>query len=132
MPSRARILVVDDDPDVVAVQQLNLELAGHDVVVARDGAQALARLRAAGGFDAVLLDIMMPGIDGWGVLEQVARDDRIDDVPVIVVSAHATSSDRDRAIAAGAREFLPKPFSLASLVELVEEVVASRRVGAGR
>ena len=115
----ARILVVDDEPDILLMMRVALEASGHDTVLAPDGESGLARLRE-GPVDCVLLDVMMPVMDGWGVLDGVNK--LADPPPVIIVSARSEDRDVRRALASGAVDYVTKPFSLPKLVELVEEV----------
>jgi CheY-like chemotaxis protein len=89
----ARILVVDDEPDILLLHRLNLEAAGHEVLLAADGMKALERIDIDRP-DCVVLDVMMPVLDGWGVLE--ALQGRIDAPPVLVVSAKSSTTDIER------------------------------------
>jgi len=106
---RGRVLIVDDS----ATNRLKLQTAvsnlGHDTEVAEDGAQALDRL-ASGGIDLVLLDILMPKVDGFDVLRAMADDPEMRDVPVLVISSLEYSEDVARAIELGATDFLTKQF----------------------
>lgn len=107
---RGRLLVVDDNEmnrDMLAQRLLR---QGHSVGMAADGEQALAMV-AAEAFDLVLLDIMMPGIDGYGVLTRMKTDERLRHVPVIMISALDELSSVVRCIEAGAEDYLPKPFN---------------------
>ena len=116
----ARILVVDDEPDILLLHRLNLEAAGHEVLLAADGMKALERIEADRP-DCVVLDVMMPVLDGWGVLEALqARDDA---PPVLVVSAKSTTADIEHALSIGARGFLAKPFNQQMLLEQVAALV---------
>jgi DNA-binding response OmpR family regulator len=117
----AKILIVDDEPDILLMLRMSLEDEGHDVVMAADGQMALDRM-AEHRPDLVLLDVMMPVLDGWGVLEQ--RRDSGDPTAVIMLSAKSEEADIDRAMALGAREYVVKPFDLDKLVALVQRVLA--------
>ena len=90
-----RILVVDDEPDIRELVRLNLEIEGHDPVLVPDGQSALDALEQ-GGIDLVLLDVMMPGIDGWEVLRRVKghSDPTVSEVPVIMLTARADELDQ--------------------------------------
>lgn len=122
MTHMARILVVDDEPDILLLHRLNLEAAGHQVLLAADGMKALERIDIDHP-DCVVLDVMMPVLDGWGVLE--ALRERIDAPPVLVVSAKSSTADIDHALAIGASGFLSKPFNAQSLLDEVEALVTS-------
>ena len=111
------VMVVDDDPDIQLLLRLELQAEGYDVITADDGLQAVERIPELQP-DVVLLDVMMPGLDGWGVLE------RLDDpLPaVIVVSGLATDRDHHyrHAVELGALGFVSKPFDSTKLLELIE------------
>jgi two-component system KDP operon response regulator KdpE len=113
------VLVVDDEPDILLMLRVALEASGHDTVLAPDGEAGLLRLKEQ-HVDCVLLDVMMPVMDGWGVLDGVAK--LADPPPVVVISARSEARDVRRALGAGAVDYVTKPFSLPKLVELVEEV----------
>jgi len=104
------ILVVDDNRMNRLKLSLSLEQQGHSVGLAEDGQQALDLL-AANAFDAVLLDIMMPGLDGFQVLEKIKSDPKLRDIPVIVISALDEIDSAVRCIEMGAEDYLPKTFN---------------------
>ncbi len=115
----ANVLVVDDEPDILLMLRVALEACGHQTVLAPDGEAGLSRLRE-GNLDCVLLDVMMPVMDGWGVLDGLAE--LAHPPPVVIISARSEDRDVRRALAAGAVDYVTKPFSLPKLVELVETV----------
>jgi CheY-like chemotaxis protein len=117
----ARILVVDDEPDILLLHRLNLEGAGHEVLLAADGMKALERI-GADQPDCVVLDVMMPVLDGWGVLE--ALQGRENPPPVLVVSAKSAAADIEHALSMGAKGYLAKPFNAHTLLEEVAKLVA--------
>jgi two-component system alkaline phosphatase synthesis response regulator PhoP len=116
----ARILVVDDEPDILLLHRLNLEGAGHEVLLAADGMKALERI-AEDSPDCVVLDVMMPVLDGWGVLE--ALNERPLPPPVLVVSAKSATADIEHAMSLGAKGYLAKPFNAQTLLEEVQRLV---------
>src|SRR3954451_20003636 len=116
----ARILVVDDEPDILLLHRLNLEGAGHEVVLAAGGVKALERIDADHS-DCVVLDVMMPVLDGWGVLE--ALKEREDAPPVLVVSAKSADADIELALSMGARGYLGKPFNGQQLLDTVTKLL---------
>jgi DNA-binding response OmpR family regulator len=126
MNQPARILVVDDEPNVRLVFRTALETAGYTVSEAGDGHTALASLRVEGA-DLVLLDLRMPGLDGMEVLRRLR--DAGDDVPVVIITAHGSLPDVVATIRLGAADFLPKPVTPANLREVVAGVLAGRGVG---
>ena len=116
-----RVLIVDDEPDILLMLRVNLEADGFETALAADGDTALKRI-ADDRFDLMLLDVMMPVMDGWGVLD--ALPSLVHPPRVIVVSAKSSDRDITRAIEAGAVDYLTKPFSPAELGTLVQQVVA--------
>jgi CheY-like chemotaxis protein len=115
-----RILVVDDEADVLLSLRIVLETAGYDVVEAASGEDALAVIDETAP-DLVVLDIVLPGIDGWAVLEAVrARGD----IPVILASANAHPGLRERAEASGAATLFTKPFGAEELRRTVERLLS--------
>jgi CheY-like chemotaxis protein len=123
-----RILVVDDDPTILRLLEVNLEMEGHEVLTAGDGHEALARLREERP-EVVLLDVMMPGLDGWQVCEHVRADEdaALATTPVVFLSARAQESDLARGSEVGADAYVTKPFDPLALIELVERLAAERR-----
>ena len=127
IPSSSRpILVVDDDAKIVRLVRTYLERAGYRVVEASDGRAALSAI-ALEMPALVVLDIMLPEVDGIAVLKAVRRTDR---TPVIILSARGLVDDRITGLAAGADDYLPKPFSPAELVLRVQRIL-ERTDGAG-
>jgi DNA-binding response OmpR family regulator len=117
----ATILVVDDEPDILLMLRMSLEDEGHEVVMAPDGAAGLERV-AEHGPDLIVCDVMMPVLDGWGVLDGLRE--RGVTTPVIMLSAKTEPSDIDKAMTLGATEYVTKPFDLDKLIALVAEVLA--------
>jgi CheY-like chemotaxis protein len=117
-----RLLVVDDEPDMRLFVRLALAGTGYDVIEAVDGRSALHAIDDEAP-DCVLLDLRMPGIDGWGVLERLHADGRLERLPVVVQSAHARGTTERAVLDAGARAFLPKPFSIDGLILTLEQVL---------
>jgi two-component system OmpR family response regulator len=105
--SRHRIVVIDDDPMMVELISTRLLVAGYQVAVARSGYEGLSRLRESRA-DALILDVNMPGLDGFGVLEHM-RKHRLA-TPTMMLTARNQPADVQRAIALGAKDFLTKPF----------------------
>ena len=122
----ARILVVEDEAHLAEGLQFNLEAEGHEVVVAADGPAALERLLAAGGgFDLVLLDLMLPGLSGFEVLRRARAAGVL--VPVLVLTAKDETPDLVRGLEEGADDYLTKPFHLDELLARVRGLLRRRR-----
>jgi len=113
------ILVVDDDPDICEIVQVNLEGAGYDVVVASDGAAGLDAARRLQP-DLIILDVLMPELDGWQVLEAIERDPDIAGRPVIMLTCKGDDQDILRGLGQGAVEYVTKPFYPENLVASVK------------
>lgn len=118
----ARILVVEDEPHLALGLSFNLEADGHQVTVVGDGEAALTRLREApGGFDAVILDVMLPGRDGFAVASELRRQG--DFVPILMLTARGRPDDVLRGFDSGVDDYLPKPFELAILLARVRSLL---------
>jgi CheY-like chemotaxis protein len=123
MSKQARVLVADDDEDILTLVKAVLERAGHEVIAVQDGAQALASLQSQEP-DLAVLDISMPELDGLEVLRRVRDDHGIRALPVILLTAKAQEADVERGYAAGASAYVKKPFSPRELAERVESLLA--------
>jgi CheY-like chemotaxis protein len=121
---RGVVLVVDDQQGMRELCRVILELAGYAVIEAADGKRALDAL---GRYrpHAVILDLMMPVMDGWEVLTRIQDDPALASVPVVVVSACAGVEDRRRAVDLGAVDYLHKPFDARALTDAVEQAMAA-------
>jgi DNA-binding response OmpR family regulator len=118
-----RILLVDDDQVILRLLQINFRLEGFEVDTAARGDEALERVRSNRP-DLVVLDVMMPGVDGWEVCRRLKEAPDARDIPVIFVSARAQDEDRQRGYALGVDEYVTKPFDPAHLVEIVRRLLA--------
>jgi diguanylate cyclase (GGDEF)-like protein len=127
--SPTRVLVVDDDPDIRSVLELTLEHAGFEVIHARDGAEALVLARTLRP-DVVLLDVMMPGLDGFAVLRELRLDVRTINLPVLLLTARTQPRDAAAALDAGADDYITKPFDGEEVVARIHATV--RRAGQQR
>jgi DNA-binding response OmpR family regulator len=119
-----RVLVIDDEPDVLLLCRVNLEFAGHEVVGASDAEQGL-ELAMRGSFDAVVLDLMLPSRDGIDVLRELTRDPATAETPVVLLTARTRADDRLRGWEAGCAAYVTKPFEPADLARTIERVHAS-------
>ncbi len=118
----ARVLVIDDEPDVRWLLRLSLERVGHEVLLAEDGLRGVAMAQRQRP-DAIVLDLMMPVMDGYGVLDALAKDPRTSHVPVMVLTAKAIPDESEKAAEAGARRFLTKPFDPDDLAAELEALL---------
>jgi DNA-binding response OmpR family regulator len=111
----ACILVVEDDTDICHLVSLLLERAGHDVLMAADGAKGVALAQRMLP-DLIVMDLILPHLDGWMAIGQLKGDPRTTRIPILVLSAHAQADDRMRARSAGCDGFLTKPFDFDRLL----------------
>jgi CheY-like chemotaxis protein len=118
-PRKSLILIADDRPSSRELLRLVLERAGYAVIEAEDGQQALDKSRSDEP-DLLLLDLQMPGLDGYGVLAALRSDPRFESLPVLALTASAMRGDRERILEAGFTDYLAKPAG----PELVRETVA--------
>jgi two-component system response regulator MtrA len=116
------VLVADDDVDILALVKAILERAGHEVMTAGDGAQALALVRERRP-DLAVLDFAMPKMDGLEVLRRLRADDESSDLPVVLLSARAQEADVALGFATGASAYVRKPFSPRELADRVAELL---------
>lgn len=119
----ARILVAEDEPSIAQSLDFILRRADFDVDLVSDGAVALDMIRR-GSYRAVILDIMLPGMNGFDVLRAVRADARLAALPIVVLTAKGQASDRKTAETIGASAFITKPFSNAEIVERIRELTA--------
>jgi len=120
--SRANVLVVDDEPEVVKIISINLEIEGYEARVAYNGRQALDEVESRKP-DCILLDIMMPEMDGWEVLRRLKEDPSTADIPVVVVTARSSDIDRIKGFSGGAVEYIIKPFEPKQLLDYVKKAL---------
>jgi two-component system phosphate regulon response regulator PhoB len=121
---KPKILVVDDEPDAVELIEFNLKGAGYDVVTAPDGEEALKKARAILP-DLIILDVMLPEVDGMEVCKILRRDQRTSGVPIIMLTAKAAEIDRVLGLELGADDYVTKPFSPRELVLRVKRLLRS-------
>jgi DNA-binding response OmpR family regulator len=117
MATNKRILVIEDNPDLAYGLRNNLEIEGYEVEVAKDGAKGLARARAAKP-DLVVLDLMLPGMDGFRVLRSLREEGQ--GMPVLILTARGEEADKVRGLRLGADDYVTKPFGVLELLARIE------------
>ncbi len=125
----AKILVVDDEPEAVELLEFNLQQAGFDVLTASDGASALKKARAACP-SMIILDLMLPEVDGLEVCKMLHRDPMTAKIPIVMVTAKAAELDRILGLELGADDYITKPFSPRELVLRVKKILQRARAAA--
>ena len=123
MEDRAtRVLVIDDEPPIRLICRVNLEAEGMEVLEAADGPSGLDHARREHP-DVVLLDVMMPGLDGWRVAEHLLEDERTKSIPIVFLTARAEFRDRARGLDIGGVDYVTKPFNPLELAPLVRDLL---------
>ncbi|MDX6437706.1 MAG: hypothetical protein QOF45_289 [Gaiellaceae bacterium] len=117
-----RVLVIDDEAPIRLLCRVNLEAEGMSVLEAGDGPSGLAKASAEQP-DVILLDVMMPGLDGWGVAEALLEDEQTVGIPIIFLTARAEFRDRARGLDIGGVDYITKPFNPVELAPLVRSLL---------
>ena len=117
-----RVLVIDDEAPIRLLCRVNLEAEQMEVLEARDGPSGLDVARAERP-DVILLDVMMPGLDGWRVAEHLLEDERTNEIPIIFLTARAEFRDRARGLDIGGVDYVTKPFNPLELAPLVRQLL---------
>jgi DNA-binding response OmpR family regulator len=117
-----RVLVIDDEAPIRLLCRVNLEAERMEVVEAADGPSGLAQARSANP-DVILLDVMMPGLDGWQVAESLLEDEETREIPIIFLTARAEFRDRAHGLDIGGVDYVTKPFNPLELAPLVRDVL---------
>ena len=120
VPLMTKVLVIDDEAPIRLLCRVNLEAEGMDVIEAPDGPSGVDKARDERP-DVILLDVMMPGLDGWRVAEQLFEDDRTVAIPIIFLTARAEFRDRARGLDIGGVDYVTKPFNPLELAPLVQK-----------
>lgn len=119
-----KILIVDDEPNIVMSLEYTFKKNNFEVFIARDGQEALDILKVQLP-DIIILDIMMPLVDGYATLEQIKKDERLQHCKVVFLSAKNKESDIEKGLSLGADAYMLKPFSVKKLVEQVNELLSN-------
>lgn len=119
---RGRVLVVDDEPDLVRILQFGLQSAGYVVESASDGQEGLKKAREVKP-DIILLDLMLPKLDGYKICRLLKFDERFKQIPIIILSARTQEGDQALALEMGANRFVTKPYNFSEILTHVEELL---------
>jgi two-component system, OmpR family, alkaline phosphatase synthesis response regulator PhoP len=123
-----KVLVVDDEPPIRLLCRVNLEAEGMEVLEAADGEEGLAAAQREKP-DVVLLDVMMPGMDGWQVAERLFEAEETKEIPLVFLTARAELRDRARGLELGGVDYITKPFNPVDLASVVENLLERVRRG---
>lgn len=121
-----RVLVVDDEPNILLSLEFLMQQAGFEVATAEDGESALSSV-AAEPPDVILLDISLPGISGFDVLERLRANSAHAGTPIIMLTAHGREVEREKGLALGADDYITKPFSTRDLVAKVQALLSNNQ-----
>jgi two-component system alkaline phosphatase synthesis response regulator PhoP len=125
--SKGKILVVDDEVYIVHILDFSLRMEGYEVITALDGEQALERVKSDHP-DLIVLDIMMPKLDGYDACRKLRADPQTADVPIILLSAKGRNVDQRMGYDAGATDYITKPFSPRKLVEKINTILQATKL----
>jgi two-component system, OmpR family, alkaline phosphatase synthesis response regulator PhoP len=120
--TKTKVLVIDDEAPIRLLCRVNLEAEDMEVIEAADGPSGVEKARAESP-DVILLDVMMPGLDGWRVAEELLDDERTVGIPIIFLTARAEFRDRARGLDIGGVDYITKPFNPLELAPLVESLL---------
>ncbi|MDD5439515.1 MAG: response regulator [Candidatus Omnitrophica bacterium] len=122
MPEKKKILIVDDSQDMRAILSMRLTINGYGVIMAEDGQEALYKVKEESPH-LVILDLMLPKIDGYEVCRMLKFDDKLKNIPVIVLSALDQQDEREKAVGCGADAYFIKPFDLELLLTKIRSLI---------
>lgn len=125
--SRARVLVVDDEPDLIRILEFGLRAAGYQVDIAADGQEGLKKARDLRP-DIILLDLMLPKLDGYKVCRLLKFDERYRQIPIIILSARTQEGDQTLAKEMGANRFITKPYEFSEILAHIEALLKTPSV----
>jgi two-component system alkaline phosphatase synthesis response regulator PhoP len=125
--AKGKILVVDDEVYIVHILDFSLRMEGYDVVTALDGEQALEKVDSERP-DLIVLDIMMPKLDGYDTCKRLKEDPETRDIPIILLSAKGRNVDQRMGFEAGANDYITKPFSPRKLVEKINSMLPQQKI----
>jgi DNA-binding response OmpR family regulator len=120
--TKFKIMVVDDEPDIVKLIKISLEMANYEVVEAYSGVEALEKTKTILP-DLYLLDIMMPDMNGYEVCQKLKSEDRTKDIPVVMLTAKGQKGDAEQGLKVGADDYIIKPFDPYELGEQIAEIL---------
>ena len=121
-PPKARVLVVDDEPDLVRILEFGLKAAGYQVMTANDGQEGLKKAREQKP-DIILLDLMLPKLDGYKVCRLLKFDERYKHIPIMILSARTQEGDQNLAHEMGANRFLTKPYEFSEILQHIQALL---------
>ena len=125
--TKKTILLVDDEPDLLDSLSIRLRASGYEVLIAEDGLEALKKARSLDP-DLIILDLMLPKMDGYKVARLLKFDNRYSHIPILILSARGQDMDKDMGKSAGADDYLVKPFKSADLISRIERLLTQSKI----
>ena len=126
MSEKVKVMAVDDEPDIVKIVKISLELADFEVIECSSGEECLAKIKAGEKPRLILLDIMMPGLSGYETCAKLREDPRMKDVKIVMLTAKGQKGDAEEGLRMGADDYIIKPFDPYELIEQVKEIMDRR------
>jgi DNA-binding response OmpR family regulator len=123
MTDKIRVMAVDDEPDIVKILKISLELANYEVIEALSGEECLEKLEKGPKPALLLLDIMMPGLSGYEVCDKIRKIEKYNDMKVVMLTAKGQKGDAEEGLKMGADDYIIKPFDPYELIEQVKEIM---------
>ena len=120
--SMKKILIVDDEPNIIMSLEYTFKKSNFEVFIARDGQEALDILQNETP-DAIILDVMMPNVDGYATITEIKKDEKLQHCKIVFLSAKNKESDIEKGLGLGANVYMTKPFSIKKLVDKINELV---------
>ncbi|HDT15748.1 MAG TPA: response regulator [Firmicutes bacterium] len=123
MADKIKVMAVDDEPDIVKILKISLELANYEIIEAYSGEECLEKLEKGERPALILLDIMMPGISGYETCEKIRKNRDLKGVKIVMLTAKGQKGDAEEGLNAGADDYIIKPFDPYELLEQVKEIL---------
>jgi two-component system, OmpR family, alkaline phosphatase synthesis response regulator PhoP len=123
MPDKIKVMVVDDEPDIVKIVKISLELANYEAIEVYSGEECLEKLEKGEKPVLILLDIMMPGLSGYEVCDKIRKNPKYKDIKIVMLTAKGQKGDAEEGLKMGADDYIIKPFDPYELIEQVKEII---------
>ncbi|PKL90803.1 MAG: two-component system response regulator [Candidatus Goldiibacteriota bacterium HGW-Goldbacteria-1] len=123
MSEKLRIMVVDDEPDIVKIVKISFELANYEVIECNSGEECLEKLKTEKKPDIILLDIMMPGLSGYETCVEIRKNPLFKGTKIVMLTAKGQKGDAEEGLQSGADDYIIKPFDPYELIEQVKEIL---------
>lgn len=126
MAEKTKIMVVDDEPDIVKIIKISLELANFEIIEAYNGEECISKLQEGQRPALILLDIMMPGLSGYEVCQKIRQTPEWKDIKIVMLTAKGQKGDAEEGLKSGADDYIIKPFDPYELIEQVKDILQKK------